>query len=120
MELVGLGAIVFALINFMKFVRAKDWNAAFTQAAVWVAGVIVVAVAAQAEIAKGLVVPGTTFALSGLDFASQILVGMQASSLFTFGNEVKKAIDNGDNAQTPPLTRAATRYIPPTTVRRNT
>lgn len=103
MTLIALGAIVFALINFLKFVRGGDWNAAGTQLIVWVSGIAVVAIGAQAVIANGLEIPGTTFALGKLDFWSQVLVGLQASSLFSAVNDVKKAVDNKDSATKPAL-----------------
>lgn len=103
MTLIALGAIVFALINFLKYVRVGDWNSAGTQLIVWISGIAVVAVGAQAAIANGLEVPGTTFTLARLDFWSQVLVGLQASSLFGAVNELKKAIDNTDTASKPAL-----------------
>lgn len=103
MTIVMLGSIVFAMINFLKFVSGKDWNSAKTQLTVWVGGIVVVALAAQADVAAGLEIPGSSFTLGLLDFPSRILVGLAASSLFSFGNEVKKAIDNTDNAKTPQL-----------------
>jgi hypothetical protein len=105
MTTIALGAIVFSFVNFLKYLRGRDWNAAGTQLIVWISGITACLLASQAEIAAGLEVPGTTFTLGALDFGSLVLVGLQASSLFTFGNEVKKAIDNTDNAKTPKLLR---------------
>lgn len=103
MTIFALGAIVFTLINFLKFVRSGDWNAAGTQLIVWVSGIVVVAIGAQAIISNSLEIPGTTLALGKLDIWSQVLVGLQASSLFSALNEAKKAVDNRDTAQTPSL-----------------
>lgn len=103
MTLIALGAIVFALINFLKFVRVRDWQSAGTQFIVWISGIAIVAIGAQAAISNGLEIPGTTFVLGKLDFWSQVLVGLQASSLFSAFNDAKKAIDNTDSAKKPAL-----------------
>lgn len=99
--LVQMAVLVFAIINFLKAVRAKDANSAFTQVIVWVAGVLVVLLAAETDFADGIMLGDQP--LTTLNFWSLLFVGLTISSLATFGTEIKKALDNTDSAATPML-----------------
>lgn len=98
---IQMAVLVFAIINFLKAVKAKDANGAGTQVIVWVAGILVVLLAAQTNFADGISIGDQ--ALSTLNFWSLLFIGLTISSLATFGTEVKKAIDGSDSASTPPL-----------------
>lgn len=99
--LVQMAVLVFATINFLKAVRAKDANSALTQVIVWVAGVLVVLLAAETDFAAGIMIGDQ--ALTTLNFWSLLFIGLTISSLATFGTEVKKALDNTDSASTPKM-----------------
>jgi hypothetical protein len=99
--LLALGTLVFTVVNFLKFVKAKDWNAAVTQGIAWIAGVVVVALFAQTQFAEQLRVG--TLRFSQMTFATQLFFGLIATSLLSTLNEFKKAIDNTDTAGTPSL-----------------
>ena len=99
--LATLAALAGKIVSFIKYLVARDWNAVATQAAVWIAGIVVVLLAAQSEIAD--ITIGDQ-ALSALDFASQVLVGLGLGSAFSFAYDVKSAVDNTDSAAEPPLT----------------
>lgn len=99
--LVQMAVLVFAIINFLKAVRIKDTNAALTQIIVWVAGVLVVLMAAQTDFAAGISIGDRT--LDVLNFWSLLFIGLTISSLASFGTEVKKALDGSDSAVQPPL-----------------
>lgn len=100
-----IGALVYSVINFLKYVRARDVNAAGTQLCVWVAGVGVVFLASTAAVTNQFVFNGT--ALVHMDTGSKIIIGLMASSLFaTVPHDLKKAFDNSDSAATPPLIRS--------------
>lgn len=96
--LVQMAVLVFAIINFLKAVRAKDSNAALTQLTVWVAGVLVVFLVAQTDFAEGI--PIGDQVLSALNGWSQLFIGLTIASLATAGVEIKKALDNSDSART--------------------
>lgn len=99
--LVAMGLLVYAIINTLKQASAKNWNAVVTQVIVWVAGVVVILLVAQTQFAEGVSVNG--IALTKLDFWSALFVGLIASSIGSFGNDLKKAFDNTDSAMVPPL-----------------
>lgn len=99
--IIQMAALVIAVINFLKMVRAGDSNGALTQASVWIAGVAVVALVAQTDFATGIAIGNQL--LSTLNFASQVFIGMTVASIGTFAVEIKKALDNTDSAVKPNL-----------------
>lgn len=99
--IIQMAVLVFAVINFLKYVRTGDTNGALTQLTVWVAGVVVVMLAAQTDFATGIVIGDLT--LSAMNFWSLLFIGLTVSSLASFGVEVKKALDGSDNAVKPNL-----------------
>lgn len=101
--LAALAALVTKFTTWLKFVRAKDWNATLTQAAVWAVGIGVAMIAAQADVAQGLTVFGNNL-LADLDVWSQVLVGLglgSAGSVVFY--DYRKALDGSDSAKEPPL-----------------
>lgn len=99
--LVAMAALVMAVINELKFLTNKKWSDALTQLCVWVAGVLVVTLAAHSDFANGITV--ADMPLGALNFWSLVFVGLQAGSFATAFVEVKKALDGGDSARKPPL-----------------
>lgn len=99
--LVQMAVLVFALINFLKFIREGNTNGWFTQLVVWVAGVLVVMLVAQTDFAEGIVIGDMS--LASMNTWSLIFVGLTIASLATFGTEVKKALDGSDSAAMPQL-----------------
>lgn len=96
-----LGALVYAIINFLKALTNRQWNAVVTQATVWIAGLAVVWLGAHTSFAGQIVFAGTS--LAAANAGDLVLFGLSAASLFSFGNDFKKAIDGTDSAKTPPL-----------------
>lgn len=97
----ALSALVFTFINFVKCLRAADWNAVVTQAAAWGGGIGVTVLAAHSDFGDSL--PVANVPLSQLNTPSHILAGLALASLASTFNEVKKAIDGSDTAVKPPL-----------------
>jgi len=95
--LVAMGALVFTFVNFLRYLTNGDGKSAITQLVSWVAGVLVVLLVAQTDFADGIVVGDQ--ALSVLNFYSLVFVGLQASSIFGFGQKVVQAIDNTQTAR---------------------
>ncbi len=77
-----LGALVYKFVDFLKFVKAKDWNAAGTQLVAWVAGIVAITLFANSDFAAGIDLGGRS--LDSLNFVSQVIVGLSATSLFFF------------------------------------
>lgn len=103
-SLVVLGTLAAKIIDVVKFARVKDWNAVATQAATWVAGVVVVLLGANADAFEALVIPGMEAALGDLNFWSQFLIGLTLTSFISFTYDFRKAFDNTDSAKLPQMT----------------
>lgn len=99
--LVQMAVLVFAVINFIKYLRESNTNGWFTQLVVWVAGVLVVMLVAQTDFAEGIVIGDMS--LATMNIWSLIFVGLTIASLATFGTEIKKALDGSDSATMPRL-----------------
>jgi hypothetical protein len=100
--LVVLGALVYKFTDFLKYLRAGDWNAVATQAIVWTAGIAAVALFAHSAFAGDIPVFGD-ITLATTAFAEQAIIGLSASSLFSAAYDAKKALDSTDSAKTPSL-----------------
>lgn len=97
-------ALGMKLVDFAKYVRAKDWNASVTQLVVWTVGALIVALLGWASLTAHLVVPGTTITWGSLNVGDVILVG---SGFLSIGSKIydwQAARDNTDSAATPALT----------------
>ena len=102
--LVALGALIWKFVDFLKYLKVSDWNAAATQAIVWVAGIAGIVLFAHSGFAGNIpVFEGMTLAQTG--FAEQLILGLSAASVASVGYGVKTAVDNTDSAKTPSLFR---------------
>lgn len=99
-----LATLTAKLLDFAKFLRAKDWNAAFTQVAAWVVGIGVTAVAAASDAFENVTVPSLDIPIGKINGPSLALIGMAFTSLMSVAVDFRKAFDNTDSAKTPPLT----------------
>lgn len=105
-QVIALTAIAFLAgkcVEFVKYLRNADWNAAITLAAVELAGVIVFLFAAAAKVTETLILPGTSEPLGSLDTASVVFLGLVMTSLSSTAYDFRKALDSGDSAKQPPL-----------------
>lgn len=98
---VAMAALVVSLINFIKYLKARDVNGIVTTLSVWIAGVVVVFLVAQTDFAAGIVVAGT--ALSVYNSWSLLFLGLSISTLAQFANEIRGAVDNHDSTAKPDL-----------------
>jgi hypothetical protein len=96
-----LGALVYKFVDFLKFCRVKDWNSAGTQAVAWLAGILAITLFANSDFSAGIDLGGRS--LGSLNFVSQVIVGLSATSLFSAFYDFKRAIDGTDSAKTPAL-----------------
>jgi hypothetical protein len=97
-----LGALVLKITSVLKYVTSGAYREALTQVIPWVAGVLALMLAANADVASGLVIWGEQ-TLGQLDGWSQILAGISLGSGASVAYDFKKAIDGGDSAAEPPL-----------------
>lgn len=97
----AMAALVVAIINFIKFIKAGDGNGIATQLAVWVAGVVVLFIAAQTDFASGISIGDME--IDQMNAWTLVFVGLTLGSVGTLANDIKKALDNSDSAVKPPL-----------------
>jgi predicted lactoylglutathione lyase len=93
--------LIIAIINLVKYVKARDTNGIVTTLSVWVAGVVVVLLVGQTDFADGIVVADR--ALADYNTWSLVFIGLTVASMAQFANEIKTALDSGDTAAKPPL-----------------
>lgn len=98
-----LGAAIIATLDFVRYAKAKDWNGALTIFLTWVAGVAIIALAAQADVTGGLVLVEGQPALAKLDFASLALLGFVVGSIAPVAVKFFKAIDRSTTSKSPQL-----------------
>jgi len=99
--MLALAALVVSAINFLKYVRTGDLNGVLTQLSVWVAGVIVVILVAATDWADGLIFGD--LALSDMNTASLIFLGVSIGSVGSAGYDLLKSVDNSDSNGKPHL-----------------
>jgi hypothetical protein len=96
-----LSTLVWKAIDFLRQLSGRQWSGVVTQLCVWVGGVVVLWVAAASELFETFAVNGV--ALTDLDSASVIFLGLCIGSLGSAIVDVKQAIDGKDDASKPPL-----------------
>lgn len=99
--LLAAAALVWKIVDFLKYLRTGDVNGVFTQLSVWVAGVAVVLLLANTDWADGITVGDTI--LGALNGASLVLLGLSVGSTSSVLYDTKAAIDGSDTAVKPPL-----------------
>lgn len=92
------------IIEGIKYMKNKDWNALVTLLAIHLSGVVVLLFAAATKVTKTLVVPGTSAAIGSLDKGSVAFLGLVITSLSSKLYDFQKAFDRSDTAKQPPLT----------------
>lgn len=97
----AMGALVFTLINFLRFLTNKEFGSAVTQICSWAAGILVVVLVASTDYADGIDFGGK--ALSALNGSSQVFIGLMAASIFGVVKVAISALDSSDSAKVPPL-----------------
>lgn len=105
MTYVLFAGLLWQVVDFLKELTHLDSqrSAVVTQLTAWVGGIVLVALAAHAQVTETLVLPGVSTPMGKLDGASIVLVGLLASSLASSLVDVKAAVDNTDSAAKPPL-----------------
>jgi hypothetical protein len=104
--LIGLTAIIYKLVDFLKYISARDINAIVTQASVWLSALAVALLAREAEPFSTVGILGSTF--GDLDLAAVVLFALGVGSTASGVIDFKKAIDQSDSARVPPLLPTAT------------
>lgn len=101
--LTGIALAVNKTVSVIKAITNKDMNGAFTQVLVWVVGIAAVVLAAHATLTESMIIPGLNVTLGSLDTPSHVLLGWILGGSGSFAFDIKKALDNSDNAVEPSL-----------------
>lgn len=102
LTLVALAALAWKITSLVKYATAGEAKQAFETLLPWVAGFLILLVAAQADVAEDIVVFGDR-TLGSLDVFSLILAGASLGATGSAGYDVKSALDNTDTSKEPPL-----------------
>lgn len=99
----GAGALglVKAVVDFVKYVRARDTNGYVTQLAVWISGVGTVFLLKLSDFADEFNIGSVT--LDNAGGGTVILAGLGLGSAAMLVNDVKQAVDTSDSARKPAL-----------------
>ncbi len=92
-------ALIWKIVDIVKYARARNGEAVVTQLGVWIAGVAVVLLLAATDFASGIDV--ADYSLDKLNIASLILLGLSIGSSASVAVDIKKAVDNTDSAAVP-------------------
>ncbi len=93
--------LVLKLMDFMRYLLARDANGVVTQLGAWVFGAVALMLAAKTDWAASIPIGG--LALAKLNIWSQIFAGMAIASGGSFLKDVTKAVDNSNSAAIPTL-----------------
>lgn len=97
----ALSGLVVQVINFLKYLRARDWNGSLTTLTVWVAGVVGIFLAAESDYAASFDFGGVN--LADMNSWTKLFVGLTVGAAGSAFVEVKKALDGNDSAAKPDL-----------------
>lgn len=104
--LVIIGALIFSLMNLVRWVLARDWSPVINQVAAYVVGLLVIVLVRGSSLAKTFeVAPGHT--LASLNTYDVIVIGLLATSIFSPVVQAIKAIDRSQSAFVPSLFKPA-------------
>jgi hypothetical protein len=97
----AMAALTLKIIDLLRYARAADFNGVLTQLCAWIAGVVVVVLAAQTEWASGISIGDKN--MHTLGFWSLVFYGLSAGSVGSVAVDARKAIDNSNSAAIPVL-----------------
>lgn len=92
-------ALIWKIVDFVKYLRVRNVDALVTQLGVWLAGVAVVLLLAATDFANGISI--ADYSLDKLNLASLLLLGLTIGSSASVAVDIKKAVDNTDSAAVP-------------------
>lgn len=104
---VAMVLLIVKIIDFLRYARAADLNGVLTQLSAWVAGVLVVLLAAQTDWAGGIAIGNKSLATLG--FWSLVFYGLSAGSGASLAKDTLKAVDNSNSAAIPTLVPVQTK-----------
>lgn len=104
---VAMAVLTLKIVDFLRYARAADLNGVLTQLSSWIAGVVVVLLAAQTDWAAGINIGDKN--LHTLGFWSLVFYGLSAGSGASIAKDGLKAVDNSNSAAIPTLVPSSSR-----------
>jgi Na+/proline symporter len=105
-ELALLAALAKKVVDFVRQLRGKDTSAILTQILAWVAGIAVVFIGANVDVAAGVEIANQS--LDQLGLWTQVVLGFVVGSVASVGKDVLKAVDPSQTEATPKLVPGST------------
>ena len=102
LTLAAIAALALKATSLLKYLAAGAFRQSLETVVPWVAGFVILLIAAQADVAAGVVVFGDR-TLGSLDVWSLLIAGTTLGATGSVVYDVKSAIDNTDTAKEPPL-----------------
>ena len=99
------GALILKLVDFVKYLRNGDANGIITIVTGWVVGFVAIQLILLTDWPDEISFGKET--LADLNFGSQVVLSLVATSVAGVLYDIKKAVDNTDTASTPRLTAEA-------------
>lgn len=94
-------ATVKQVIDWLRYLKAGEWNGVITQAAAWGAGTVVVVIVANSDFATVANFGGFTF--DKLNLWSQVIAGISVGSAASLAKDTLKSIDDKQTSAVPTL-----------------
>jgi len=94
-----IGALCYTLVNFLRYLSAKEWQSALSIGILWVAGFVTIMVLAASAYAGSIAIFGIT--LSTMNIADKIIIALLTSSLYSPVKDLFKSIDNTQSGVMP-------------------
>lgn len=102
-SVLALGSVIYMAVNFVKYLRAGDWNGVLTLLLAMVVGSLVVWLASAADVSEHLKIISDGPEIGDYDAGSIIFAGIALASTFSLVADLRSAFDNTDTANKPPL-----------------
>jgi hypothetical protein len=104
---VAMAVLTLKIIDLLRYARVPDINGVLTQLSAWIAGVLVVLLAAQTDWARSINIGDKN--LHTLGFWSLVFYGLSAGSTASLAKDTLKAVDNSNSAAIPTLVPQTTK-----------
>lgn len=109
--LIALPLLIIKVIDFLRYLKARDWNGVSTQLITWIAGVVVLMLVAHTSWASAIPIGNAPLTKIGL--WSQIFAGLSISSTSSVIKDALKSFDNHNTSAIPTLLPAGPQNVTP-------
>lgn len=94
-----IGALCYTIVNFLRYISAREWKPVVTILVLWVAGFVSFALLAATAYAASISVFGIS--LEQMTLWDKILIGILTSSILSPAKDLMKSFDNTQTAEVP-------------------